>query len=430
MEKFSAFIKREEHIDFAIILLLVSLPFSKGLTSVAVVGLFLMSLFKVKRISFPVIRHHIPVVMLALFVLLMGVTVLYSGDIAYGIKMTLRLKYFVFLPVIALVNSARINKNLSFYLKFLIYGVLLSGAIIVILYLLPAPKVIWLTKNLPFFHEFPNVSNRLQFGLYSPFIDRLQYSYILAIGFFSQIWLLFQQRSVFGVVSLVFIFAVIILLGARGTQVGILFGIVIWAIAYIRQKTVNKAKVWGYSLGVIGALLLFSFVGFKTIPALNSRYKQLMWELEVFYNGQYVNYEYRAFTGVNRLLSWKNSLEIIKKNPVFGVGIGDVQAEMDRQYAADNPGFVVTFHNQYLMIMLAAGIVGLIFFLIMLISWIRRQAARTTGSLWYLSLSIFVFYLIIFLFDIPLMFHTGGITFGVFYSLLGVYEEAHHKSEN
>lgn len=67
--------------------------------------------------------------------------------------------------------------------------------------------------------------------------------------------------------------------------------------------------------------------------------------------------------------------DIIKTHPLFGVGIEDTKAEA-LEYLKSNPhqfppevvGFMHTshhFHNQYLMVVLQGGIIGLILFILM-----------------------------------------------------------------
>lgn len=66
-----------------------------------------------------------------------------------------------------------------------------------------------------------------------------------------------------------------------------------------------------------------------------------------------------------------NALEIIQDNPVIGVGIGDAKNERLKTYENNNFKFGVhegfNEHNQYLNILVAVGIIGLIVFLLPLI---------------------------------------------------------------
>ncbi len=62
-----------------------------------------------------------------------------------------------------------------------------------------------------------------------------------------------------------------------------------------------------------------------------------------------------------RLELWGNGIKIVEKNPVFGVGTGDVANEIKTQLVADNSELKdsnMRTHNQYLTFMLTFGIVG------------------------------------------------------------------------
>ena len=71
-----------------------------------------------------------------------------------------------------------------------------------------------------------------------------------------------------------------------------------------------------------------------------------------------------------RLYFWQAAFNIIKNNPVIGVGTGDVQDELNITYAKTNSPLTKEWqkrpHNQFITITVAFGFVGLIIFLISL----------------------------------------------------------------
>lgn len=70
---------------------------------------------------------------------------------------------------------------------------------------------------------------------------------------------------------------------------------------------------------------------------------------------------------VQRFEYWRTSLLLIRQNPVFGVGTGDVPNAFKDQYQKMNTNLAVQYrgrsHNQYLSITVAFGILGLVWFL-------------------------------------------------------------------
>ncbi len=69
-----------------------------------------------------------------------------------------------------------------------------------------------------------------------------------------------------------------------------------------------------------------------------------------------------------RLALAKTNMEVIKKNPVFGVGIGDEKDERLKAYIAHDFKFGINNgfneHNQYLNLLLSAGMIGLLIFIV------------------------------------------------------------------
>lgn len=64
---------------------------------------------------------------------------------------------------------------------------------------------------------------------------------------------------------------------------------------------------------------------------------------------------------LQRFTYWKTALELIYENPVFGVGIGDVDGELKKAYTktALRPEFQKRPHNMFLTTWLGCGILGL-----------------------------------------------------------------------
>lgn len=71
-----------------------------------------------------------------------------------------------------------------------------------------------------------------------------------------------------------------------------------------------------------------------------------------------------------RLYFWKAAFEIIKRNPLIGIGTGDVQDELNTAYIKTNSPLSKEWykrpHNQFITIAVAFGIIGLFIFLISL----------------------------------------------------------------
>ena len=122
-------------------------------------------------------------------------------------------------------------------------------------------------------------------------------------------------------------------------------------------------------------LLISSFIGLLHLfPQTKSRFTHIT-NLEInFKNRNGVNVFWaensdQNWNGLNlRLAKWICALDVVKENPVFGIGTGDVKDEMVEAYKARDFYYAAEQrfdpHNLYLDITVGAGLVGLLIFAI------------------------------------------------------------------
>jgi O-antigen ligase len=119
-----------------------------------------------------------------------------------------------------------------------------------------------------------------------------------------------------------------------------------------------------------------------------------------------------------RLAIFKCATYVIKENPVFGTGVGDVMTDLVSAYRKVNFkfGFNNAYdpHNQYLRVCLGTGLVGLILFLTMLIAVLTR--AFLSGD--WLVVSFMTVFCISFLFESILERNNGVVIYAFFHSVL------------
>lgn len=98
-----------------------------------------------------------------------------------------------------------------------------------------------------------------------------------------------------------------------------------------------------------------------------------------------------------RIEFWKAAKEIIKENPMLGVGTGDVENEFQNQYEIMNSlleeKYRLRAHNQYLTIAVTFGLAGLIWFLVVLIFPLKFKENRRN----FLFMGFFVIMMLSFL---------------------------------
>jgi len=108
-------------------------------------------------------------------------------------------------------------------------------------------------------------------------------------------------------------------------------------------------------------------VKYQEKSSIRSRIHKIVWA----YRNVQETKDPSGHSVVQRLEFWKASLGIIKRNPIIGVGTGDMNITFDDQYKRMNtalePKYQWRSHNQFLSIFVGFGIIGLSWFLIVLL---------------------------------------------------------------
>ncbi len=443
--------------------------------SIAFVGLIILSIFSFfqnrKLFSFTSRLFIFPV---ALFFSL-AISLFYSSDFTKGLDILLSQIEFLAIPFIFWINQSLVTKRFQDYTQLLINATVIAAFITFIFFLLPIDLTQYIAANVPLLKDYIVHEKALAFGVYSPFTERLQFSYLIGVAIFLQLWVFFERfgshpsscplpiaietpegekdsanlylskensivsffrrskvlktlghQKIAGLIKIMVLFITLLILGARGAQLSFLVASITWIIGgyfyFIYPKLLKKVNAFfAYAFLLVGLtffLIIAPFFAYKKIPAVKVRYDQMRWEIGTFQDGTFKNYEYIHFTSIRRLLSWKNSWRIIQENLILGVGIGDYQMAMDKEYAKDELGFPVNTQSQFLYYWTAAGLISLLIFISLLgytfFVFFRQQsfALKLLGS------SFIVFYSLIFLFDAPLNFQVGAMTFLIIYCLL------------
>lgn len=156
------------------------------------------------------------------------------------------------------------------------------------------------------------------------------------------------------VIKLVYYIAVIaismlliVFTGSRKAIILMAFGVLVYYIFLNRS--------FNYKLKLLIPFILFCFIAFGYVSTQGIIRERFMSELE------------RQDLG-GRMPIWEATIEIIQKNPFFGVGIGEFANQIEFSL-----GRVRAVHNEFLTVLVYGGIVGLIWFLLFLY-YIGRKA--------------------------------------------------------
>jgi O-antigen ligase len=192
-------------------------------------------------------------------------------------------------------------------------------------------------------------------------------SVALAIG----LWSFTQKEPVLGLTRLplalltLYLMAYIVMF-TSGRSGYIAMFIVLTSMSLIYIKNLKKIIAWKFGLGLIVvatitvALLSVSKTSSDRINLAITEFKQ-----------SEQNTTKNIYTSVGqRLIFWKNTIDMLPQYFVFGVGTGGFQAAYTKQ-VLDKTGLDALItqdpHNQYLKILIEQGVIGLLLYLSMIV---------------------------------------------------------------
>lgn len=180
----------------------------------------------------------------------------------------------------------------------------------------------------------------------------LNFAILILIRYFSENQ--YNKKILTGLI--LFFFLIIFLLSSK---IGIMTAI-ISAIYFIHTVTRKVNLILKFSI-----ILIFSMV----IGILISKYSYRFSGIKhTFESVQEQNMNVQNI--IARLNIWKSSIQIIKENPILGVGTGDVKDELKKEYIHRNftSGIEMEYnsHNQYLEMWAANGLPGILMLLLFL----------------------------------------------------------------
>lgn len=223
----------------------------------------------------------------------------------------------------------------------------------------------------------------------------------IAIILYLQLW---EKSKLYYGVWVVFLLVIFQL----SSKVGIVTCFLIHFI-FILQKIKNKSL----GLILIGVLVILGILFFS----YNPRGKVLVEKFSK--EGFSINPDER-FGYTLRLMSWDASLELISENPILGVGVEDVQEELNDKYKRKGYNEALkeslNSHNQFFQIYLECGILGLLIILGMLYNMLAKT--HFTGQYNIFNIMFLCILLLGFMFESVINRYSGISYFTFFYCLI------------
>ncbi|PSK93991.1 O-antigen ligase family protein [Taibaiella chishuiensis] len=336
--------------------------FSRGLLSVSMIVMVLNALHPATlQESWARCRGNRFALFSLLFFLSYAVSGFWSQDIGNWSRI-LQIKLpFLFLPF-AFINAPLHEVRLQ---RYTIYGILLTllgGMVYSISFLVADPGYFSVNPHLP-----------------SPLEgDYIRFTIALVLGL-HLIFYLFSEKNSFllkgaeKALLVLWSVAAIAYIHIQAAKSGMLC-LYLLIIIYIVARYIRKRPGLGFAfLFLLGAA---SIIGGMTIPSIKSQVKNIVKEQKMWESNNTAQFN-NASSFVPRLISYKVALELIRDQPLTGVGTGDVKAEIDKKYKAEYPGMSEYFrlipHNQFIFTALVVGIPLSLLLVLLVFAPLMRQ---------------------------------------------------------
>ncbi|MDG1297427.1 MAG: O-antigen ligase family protein [Saprospiraceae bacterium] len=196
--------------------------------------------------------------------------------------------------------------------------------------------------------------------------NHIRFSMLMALSIVSggylfkeaRMWKYRQERWFIGSM-LVFLLFMIHLLSVR-TGIALLYGMLMFIILAGFLKRGGLLK----NLSFVILLLVGPVLAYKALPSLKSKINYSLWDYGKYKEGRAANY-----SDSERIISIQAGLNVYKSAPMIGVGVGDLKDQLKDYYLSKHPSLKMKLpHNQFVTVAATYGILGLLLFMISILS--------------------------------------------------------------
>jgi len=240
-----------------------------------------------------------------------------------------------------------------------------------------------------YFLDHSAITDSIGYGksLWTP-LSHVKFSVLLAISAIASLILSqrIKSKKIIFISIGVFLMLTIHILAVRSGLVvlylvgGVLLIQHLWSRNHIKQIVLS-----------ICLLVIVPVVSYFTIPSVYQKVHYVKHDLKMIQEGQTANY-----SDGERMRSLQIGIDIIKKQPLFGTGIGDIR-DVSNQYYADwfpDSHKKILPHNQYVLAFASCGILGLLLFIACLLSPLHGLNIDSHTLLFCLIFTLFIYGLV------------------------------------
>jgi O-antigen ligase len=294
------------------------------------------------------VRHNSFVWAILSFVLMNFVGFLWTSDLSNGWQIAGREALLLIIPLFMMVLK---KEHVSAATGAFMASMLLSTVLSFLIWFKVAPDIL-----------------KLESGDPVPFMGRISYAPYLTIAIYISVYyLLFASKATKPIKILASIAAAsmtYILFISNGRAGQIMFFVMVGIVIFQHQKK-HLARAALITLIVVPSV---AAIAFMSSDRFSGRMKQIVTNI------QQLDKDRNKDTPVGARITFvRNSLEIFREHPVFGVGTGDFKDEYAKVNRVNSPGMPATIHphDMYLLEMVQFGVAGLASLLWILYAQIR-----------------------------------------------------------
>ncbi len=270
-----------------------------------------------------------------------------QGDLSYYLE-RLRIKLpFLALPI-AFLGIPKFSKR-QFYslLIFLLFFVILNSIGVLTNY--------WL--------NYEEVQQLMHAGKSMPTpCDHIRFSILVAFAILAGLYLYIKDANCWSIPKIVFLiasFVLFIFIHILSVRTGILC--LYFALAVCATSYALSTKRYIILLCTVVVLASLPFAAYYTVPSFKQKMDYMTWDHQQFAAGKG-----GVYSNSGRITSMQVGWDQFVENPIFGIGVGNLERETKKIYANKYPSYskALVPHSQFIFTLAATGIFGFIFFMI------------------------------------------------------------------
>ena len=323
------------------------------------------------------------------------VGLLWTEDLSWGLHIVHKMWYFIgLLPILyTIVRKNDISKYISAFLLAISITEICS-------------YLVWFEIIEPFKHA--TVSNP------TPFMSHISYNPILALAIYLVLHEIFFNKKITNFVfSLYSFFAIsmifnMFITGGRAGQVAFFAMLVVLIIQILDKQRIKSL------IAIFIVIPGIFFTAYQASDLFQQRVNLAVNQALEYHPGSNTSIGYRITFALN---SW----EVIKENPIIGIGTGDFPIEYNKIYQINKHALIPNTtnpHNMYILIVMELGIIGLISMLSIFYYQIKLSFNSSNRFIRDVGITLPFLFLVIMSSDSYLLGHYTTLMFVFFSSFL------------